>query len=68
MTTKNINKSASEALNVKIESKKVAKKEEKQKNTYNQQIKYQNCPDFNENDSDIAYNITKYRYGHRNIM
>ena len=38
----------------------------KKKNTYDPQMKYQN--DLNENDSDIAYNITKYRYGHRNIM
>ena len=68
MNTKNINKSASEALNVKIKNKKITKKEKKQKNTYNPQIKYQNCSDFNENDSDIAYNITKYRYGHRNVM
>lgn len=49
-------------------AKKNNEKDKKQKkNTYNPQMKYQNN-DLNENDSDIAYNITKYRYGHRNIM
>ena len=53
-------------------AKKISEKDKKQEeNTYNPQTKYQNyyySNDFNENDSDIAYNITKYRYGHRNIM
>jgi hypothetical protein len=48
-------------------AKKNNEKDKKQKkNIYDPQTKYQN--DINENDSDIAYNITKYRYGHRNIM
>lgn len=53
-------------------AKKISEKDKKQEeNRYNPQTKYQNyyySNDFNENDSDIAYNITKYRYGHRNIM